>query len=501
MSYNIKQKLIDNINAIKVATFVGYSPYTEEQKLEIISKFSGFGGLKGVLNNWDVTKEQWIEDGATKQDISLYENYQELFETIRESFPFSEHKKVMESVRNATLTSFYTPSVIPRTFYDVLSQYLTVDTLYEPCAGSGVFITTALEKFPEMKLVEVCEKDKLTNKLLSISLPPNIGKTRFYIQEGFEDTDNQMDGKFDVLATNPPYGDFKIYDPEYEKDKLKRDFCKKIHNYFVAKSIDKVRDQGVCAWLITDSLLNTVSNKSIRRYLFERCDFISLTIMPDNLFLDIGGTMAPSHFLVVQKNSNKVGLSPEEELLIESNFVQGATGKYARNSYLEIHGQGPQNTICTSIKEGKNQYGKPAIEVKWDKSIEEIAEPFREILSRDFEKRFKKERTLVETFQELGKIMGATLLTITEDNNPLDERNAISGISKEMMGMDKMFKPRSEWNEEIIQFDNPKIEGFNGIQKHDIINQEPVPELKEMLPEYIPFKDGIIVEYDTDRDK
>lgn len=490
MSYNIKQKLIDNINAIKVATFVGYSPYTEEQKREIISKFSGFGGLKGVLNNWDATKEQWIEDGASKQDISLYESYQELFETIRESFPFSEHKKVMESVRNATLTSFYTPSVIPRTFYDVLSQYLTVDTLYEPCAGSGVFITTALEKFPDMKLVEVCEKDKLTNKLLSISLPPNIGKTRFYIQEGFEDTDDQMDKKFDVLATNPPYGDFKIYDPEYEKDKLKRDFCKKIHNYFVAKSIDKVRDQGVCAWLITDSLLNTVSNKSIRRYLFERCDFISLVIMPDNLFSDTGGTMAPSHFLVVQKNSSKSELSPEEELLVESNFVNLDGKKIAMNGYIyttRYGGPYVETNKCTigETKIGTNQYGKPSIEVKWDKPIEEIAEPFREILSRDFEKRF----------------INYNVMSDASYFSPGDSWSEAGKIAIEQSGLEEMFKPRSEWNEEIIQFDNPKIEGFNGIQKHDIINQEPVPELKEMLPDYIPFKDGIIVEYDTDRDK
>ncbi|MFY0104320.1 N-6 DNA methylase, partial [Acinetobacter baumannii] len=81
------------------------------------------------------------------------------------------------------------------------------------------------------------------------------------------------------------------------------------HNYFFAKGTDKLKEGGLLAFITTDAFLNTPSNKEAREYLFNRADFVSVTVMPDNLMKDTGNTEAPSHLLIVQKNTNKTKLS------------------------------------------------------------------------------------------------------------------------------------------------------------------------------------------------
>lgn len=475
---NIKTRLESNISALKVVKVRmgnSYNPLDENKQIEVLRKWNGCGSTKGVLNNWSAVKGQWEADGASKEDINNYDLYQELFEAIYDLFPYSEHKKVMDSVKNSTLTAFYTPEVIPRTFYEVLKEHMQVRTIYEPSAGSGVFLQEAFAVFPEIEQVCAYEKDILTATILESIIESQYGHTIY--NKPFEESSDNENDKYDLITSNIPFGDVKIYDPKFTD----RNITARIHNYFFAKGIDKIRDGGILAYLVSDAFLNTVSNKTIRKYVFDRCDFISLTVMPDNLMMDNANTIAPSHFLVVQKNSSKTELSPEEELLVESSFVDiPNTPKYAMNHYIKEKWIDDNNTmncfVYSKMSIGKNQYGKPAVEVKWDKSIEEIAEPFREILQRDFEKRFKREKTLLETFQELGEIMGARLLTITENESPLDdirletseydlgEASTCCGCGIGMFGNDPLcFKCKQE-------------------------------ELKELLPKYVPFKDGIIVE-------
>src|SRR6185312_7538687 len=92
----------------------------------------------------------------------------------------------------------------------------------------------------------------------------------------------------------------------------------KIHNYFFAKGLDKIADGGLLAYITTDAFLNSPSNQTAREYLFDKSDFISLTVMPDNLMKDTGNTEAPNHLLIVQKNQNKQALKIEEKYLIET---------------------------------------------------------------------------------------------------------------------------------------------------------------------------------------
>jgi hypothetical protein len=497
MSYSAKRKLEDNIAALEVLNDRlqnSYFPLSEEAQQELLSHYSGWGGLKGVLNNWDVTKEQWIEDGASKQDIELYDRYQKAFELVREIFPYSQHKEVINSIKNSTLTAFYTPSVVPATFYEVLKDYMKVTTIYEPSAGSGVFLQEAFKVFPSIDEGVAYEKDILTSKVLEA-----ISNCKYRVNvyaKPFEESSDKENGKYDLITSNIPFGDMKVFDPKFKDNNL----TGKIHNYFFAKGVDKIREGGILAFLVSDAFLNTVSNRTARKYLFDKCDFISLAVMPDNLMNDTGGTMAPSHFLVVQKNSSKTELSPEEEMLIESSFVENEGKKYAVNRYLQ------ENSLTCLFKDcktkiGKNQYGKPSVEVHWDKAIEEIALPFSEILRRDFALRGKFDpkpvAKIVDNCDKGIEIPVGKVKVIDRNHWGWDQEiheKAID-IALEQSGLSGMFKPSSEWEQEEKTFSQAGLTTTEIVDNYTNPEQVVPPiQISDVLPKYVPFKNGLIIE-------
>ncbi len=146
------------------------------------------------------------------------------------------------------------------------------------------------------------------------ALSSSLSIPSFVQIKGFEDTPASENGQYDLIVSNIPFGNFKVYD-ESIKDKGLTD---KIHNYFFAKGLDKLKDGGLLAFITTDAFLNSPSNQNAREYLFNHSDFISLNVMPDNLMKDTGNTEAPSHLLIVQKNQTKQSLSEEEKQLLKT---------------------------------------------------------------------------------------------------------------------------------------------------------------------------------------
>ena len=380
---NIQQKLKDNITSLRLV-LENNGKKLNSQQVEQLKRYSGFGGLKQVL--WgDGPIETWSE--ASESDKKLYPLYQELYQLLDDNLTGREYKAVLDSLKNSILTAFYTPTVIPRVFYEVLQKYHNPQNLLEPSAGVGVFITEA-KGILDLNYIVSYEKDVLTGKLLETIVPRtwNDGMSSPTRTEGGVAFENSDPGEedFDLIVSNIPFGAHPVYD-----DKLPLEVKTKIHNYFFAKGLEKLREGGILAYLVTSAFLDTVTNKSAREYLFNRADFISLTVMPDNLMWETGGTQAPSHFLVVRKNSKKTLLSTEEQLLCVSENTQVGNGKanvtISRNKYIAEHNT---DIVLGSMKVGTNQYGKPNIEVLWSGNINDIAESFRNVLERDFRARY-----------------------------------------------------------------------------------------------------------------
>ena len=404
MGYNTHQKLIDNINAVRIALeWKGGSKISPDQA-EALKKYAGFGGIKAVLYS-NTTKEDWIKENATENDLKLFEHVKELHDLLQQHFDEKEYKQIIDSLKHSVLTAFYTPAIIPQTLYNILKDKgLHPQSIYEPSAGAGVFVTEAANAFHYLQNITAVEKDILSGQVLtalcsSIPVPVSVQI------KAFENTSNDERNKFDLIVSNIPFGSFRVYDKSFNDPAL----TGKIHNYFFAKGLDKIKEGGVLAYITSDAFLNTSSNQAAREYLFNSADFLSLTVMPDNLMKDTGNTEAPSHLLIVQKNTNKDGLSDEEKLLLTTIEQQNEFGKYNINQYIHHH---PDIITGDEIKAGKDQYGKAHQTVWQQDDINAISKKLESVLFNDFGKRVNRYAFALSAKQE--KIDNSVKLTFNQ---------------------------------------------------------------------------------------
>jgi N12 class adenine-specific DNA methylase len=356
MAYNALHKLEANTEAIRIALeWDGKSPISPSERISL-EKYSGFGGIKAILYG-DGSEQSWLEQGATQADIRLYAPMQKFYDLLGKHLDQKQYKAVTQSLRSSILTAFYTPEVVPSAIFAALKQHGIYPTnIYEPSAGAGIFVNQALKTFSTVNQVTAVEKDLLTGRVLQalISQPEKAVKAHI---KGFEETPTDDNGKYDLIVSNIPFGNFAVYDPAFTNKELSG----KIHNYFFAKGLDKLSEGGVLAYITTDAFLNGPSNSQARSYLFDRADFISLSEMPDNLMHETGGTLAPSHLLIVQKNSSKTALSEDERLLTQTASDSNSFGTYHLNRYVKHH---PEILVGNQVKDGTDQYGK-AHQVVW----------------------------------------------------------------------------------------------------------------------------------------
>ena len=410
MSYNSQQKLKDNIEAIRISLNWSEGDVLSSDQVSALKKYSGFGGLKAVLFP-NSSKEEWKKLNASREDLKLYPQIMELHELLQQKLTDKEYKDAIDSIRNSILTAFYTPEVIPQSLYTVLKEKgIEPTAMYEPSSGAGVFVTEAAATFPSLKTITAVEKDLITGKVLtalssSLSVPTSIEI------KGFEGTASSENGQFDLIVSNIPFGNFKVYDDSMQEKGL----TEKIHNYFFAKGLDKLKDGGVMAYISTDSFLNSPSNQSAREYLFSNSDFVSLNVMPDNLMKDTGNTEASSHLLIVQKNQNKKSLTEEEQQLIKAVDQENEFGSYSLNQYVVLH---PEIILGNQIKPGKDQYGK-AHETVWQTgNIKLIVPKLADSISKAVDKRFNAD-SFNKQIKQIDKTKGRQLTyTAMPDNKP-----------------------------------------------------------------------------------
>ncbi|MDP9077749.1 MAG: DNA methylase [Bacteroidota bacterium] len=384
MAYNQFQKLRDNIAAIKIALAHRNGVAAKPEDQAALRAYSGFGGLKAVLFPAG-EKQGWIDRNASQQDLRLYPSMMELHEVLKAGLNEADYKSAVQSIRDSILTAYYTPEIVPRTLYAVLKeQGISPLHPYEPSSGAGVFITELIKAFPETKQITAVEKDLVTGMVLqalAATLPVSVD-----VQiKGLEETAASENGRHDLIVSNIPFGSFQVFDPVFPD----KNISGKIHNYFFAKGLDKLADGGILAYITTAAFLNTPENRAARQYLFDRADFISVTILPDNLMKDTGNTEAPSHLLVVQKNNGKINVSADEALLIHTMKQQNEFGEYYVSEYIKDEQQ--RITAADTTGPGKNQYGLAHQRIWQQGDINGIAATLRENLIDGIDANFKPE--------------------------------------------------------------------------------------------------------------
>jgi len=411
MAYNSLQKLKDNIAAIRIALEWGKGKSLSGDDVAALQKYAGFGGIKAVLFPFG-DKDEWVKQKASEADLRLFPGITELHELLQQHLPEAEYKETVSSLKNSILTAFYTPDIVPQTLYNTLAANQAQPRyLYEPSAGAGAFLTEAVKVFPDLQRITAVEKDILTGKVLSVlastfSIPSNVHIA------GLEQTPASENGKYDLIVSNIPFGNFLVYDEAITNKSL----TGKIHNYFFAKGLDKIADGGLLAYITTDAFLNNPSNAEAREYLFTHADFVSVAVMPDNLMTDTGNTQAPNHLLVVQKNDGKQQLSDMELLLVNTIEQHNEYGSYAINEYLSAH---PETITADETGAGKNQYGQAHQRVWQNDSIDNISAPLATILSTGFSVHINKEKFKNAQFsiglERVGKNQQFTFLPVPEN--------------------------------------------------------------------------------------
>lgn len=261
------QRLKNNIEAISVLkTLEKENRFAKKEEQEILARYVGWGGLADVF---DEEKEgQWLDA----------RNF------LKENLTGEEYNRARES----TLTAFYTPKLVIDSIYETLSNFgFKKGNILEPSAGTGRFIGNLPEEMNESDFYGV-ELDSISGKIAK-HLYPNAN-----IQvKGFEDT-NFSNNLFDVAIGNIPFGEFKVADREYERNNFL------IHDYFFAKSLDKVRDGGIIAFITSSGTMDKKS-EDVRRYISERAEFLGAIRLPNTTFKRQAGTEVTSDIIFLKK--------------------------------------------------------------------------------------------------------------------------------------------------------------------------------------------------------
>lgn len=414
MAYNKKMALVANIEAIDVALTLkaenNRKPTLGEQL--VLQEYTGFGGLRIVLKDTDNLQ------GWSKQDLQFLPAVQHLWHTLQKhSRNEAEFKMLRDSVRNSVLTAFYTPERFVTTLSKALEEVLPElpKKILEPSAGSGRFLGIADHMAVDSnELAGVSftayEKDPLTAAILA-ALNPGTK----VIADGFETLPQQELGTYDMVVSNIPFGDIRVFDP-LMRDGVRGTAAGRIHNYFFVKGLDALREGGLLAYITSRGVADTASNRDVREYLMQNSNLIAAIRLPDRLFVDDGISDVGTDLIVLQKNTRKKELTVNEQLFIETtewrmgdkpgeeNVIYGL----AKNRYINepwSHQGGPDEMFIGYPYQDTDQFGKPTIKYREDdldnETIEDklpmiLKESFNQFYDRELGKRPQSEPSLAD---------------------------------------------------------------------------------------------------------
>ena len=266
---------------------------TPEEQI-ILSKYVGWGGLSEAF---DENNSVWATEYLELSSVLTPEEY--------------------ASARESTLTAFYTPPEVITAIYKAMEQMgFKEGNLLEPSCGIGNFIGMLPDAMQDSKIYGV-ELDTI-----SAGIAQQLYQKTTIAAQGFEET-NLPDSFFDGVVGNVPFGDFKVLDKRYDKHKFL------IHDYFFAKSLDKLRPGGVMA-LVTSKGTMDKETLAVRKYIAQRAELLGAIRLPNNTFKGNAGTEVVSDILILQKRDRLIDIEPdwihldtdENGIKMNSYFVQ-----------------------------------------------------------------------------------------------------------------------------------------------------------------------------------
>ena len=311
-----KEKFRNNMSAIRLLHDLQIeNRLATPEEQETLAKYVGWGGLSMAF---DEKNAAWANE------------YKELKAELSDE----EYHAAMES----TLTAFYTPPVVIKAMYEALDRLgFSQGNILEPSCGTGNFLGLLPDSMEKSKLHGI-EIDPLSGRIAK-----QLYQKASIAIEGFEDT-KLPDNHFDVVLGNIPFGEFKVNDSRYNAQKFL------IHDYFIAKALDKVRAGGVVMFITSKGTMDKTSPE-VRRYIARRAELLGAIRLPDSTFRANAGTEVTSDILILQKRDRLIDVEPDWIFL--DTDVNGIT----MNSYFVNHPE----MVLGEMKMESTRFGMDAV--------------------------------------------------------------------------------------------------------------------------------------------
>ena len=319
-----KAKFKANIAAIETLQKIEIeNRYATPEEQEIMSRYTGWGGLSEAF---DSSKEKWTEE------------YNQLKELLTEE----EYKSAKASV----LDSFYTPPYIIESIYSALKNMgFDGGNILEPALGTGNFLGKMPESTYKESRIYGTEIDSISGRIAKRLYPDaDISIT------GFEKKDFP-DSFFDIAVGNVPFGGFKVSDRRYDKYNFA------VHDYFFAKTLDKVRPGGIVAFITSKGTLDK-ANPSVRKYISQRAELLGAVRLPNTAFKSYAGTEVTSDIIFLQKRERMIDIAPEWV------YTEADGNGFTCNRYFIDN----PDMILGKTVEGNKLYGKGTMVIPFENS-------------------------------------------------------------------------------------------------------------------------------------
>lgn len=339
-----KSRYKANVEAIKlVKQLESEKRYATETEQIILSKYVGWGGL---ANAFDQRKTDWAKEYAELKELLTEEEY--------------------ASARGSTLNAHFTDISVIKAMYDGLSALgFNGGRMLEPSSGVGNFVgAMPAAMTAKVKSWTMVELDGITG-LIAKYLYPNAD-VRI---QGFEKA-NIPDNYMDVAISNVPFGNYAITDKAYPKK-----VTSAIHNYFFAKSLDKVRPGGIVMFITSSYTMNSKED-TVRRYIMQRADLLGAIRLPDSAFKGNAGTEVVTDILILKKRAANTAYAGEDFLESPYKYISGYNGAYI-NSYFDNH---PEMVLGTASM-GGGMYRGNSLTYKALEGKGSLADQIREAFS------------------------------------------------------------------------------------------------------------------------
>lgn len=321
-----KQRFKNNIEAIKLVNrLINSQKEATDDERKVLAKYVGWGGLAQAFDEHNVA---WKSEYEELKDVLSVEEY--------------------AAAKGSVLNAHYTSKTVIDGIYKALTRFGVKgnNRILEPAMGTGNFFGFMPQEIASGAKLYGVELDRVTGKIATKLYP----QAKIQIK-GFEET-SFADNSFDLMVTNVPFGGYTVFDPDYNKYNFY------IHDYFIAKGIDKIKSSGLMA-VITSKGTMDKQNPSIRKYIADRAELVGAVRLPNTAFKQTANTEVVTDILFFRKREEKINATIE-------NTEWLATGKteegYEINSYYIAH---PEMILGTLAKE-TGLYGAEDITVKPD---------------------------------------------------------------------------------------------------------------------------------------